>query len=174
VGHLLSARFAFGRERRLRKRADFLRVQSGGLRVTSSHFTFLVAARPEDASAPSRLGVVASRKLGGAVRRNRVKRLCRECFRLWPDLLPEGVDLVVIARAGAETLALREVCAEWSAVERSLRRCAEKALSHPSSARKPEADERMKTEVSPKASRRPEGHGLRSRRRRADGPKGTD
>jgi ribonuclease P protein component len=45
-----------------------------------------------------RLGVVASRKIGGAVARNRAKRLLRECFRLTRDQLHPDVALVLVAR----------------------------------------------------------------------------
>jgi ribonuclease P protein component len=76
------------------------------------------------------MGLVVSRAIGSAVRRNRVKRLCRECFRLSPQLLPDGVDLVVIARPGAPELGLDEVRAEWRAVERLLKARAAEALAH--------------------------------------------
>jgi ribonuclease P protein component len=125
----------FGKDRRLRKRADFLRVQSQGQRVSSPHFTMLVAARSEivdeDARPPSRLGVVVTRKIGGAVQRNRVKRLCRECFRSWPDFLPDGVDFVVIARTGAHELGLADVRGEWERAHRALQKRASEALAHP-------------------------------------------
>jgi ribonuclease P protein component len=70
-----------------------------------------------------------ARKVGIAVSRNRVKRLCRECFRNWPDLLPQGVDLVVIARPGAHELGLAEVQAEWRAVAPLLKKRAAEALA---------------------------------------------
>ena len=125
--------FAFGRERRIRRRVDFVRVQTHGERATSPHFVLLVAARTSDPSAPdmpaaslpSRLGVVATRKVGGAVVRNRIKRVCRECFRLWPGFVPDGIDLVVIARGGADELPLATVREEWSRARPTLlRRCA--------------------------------------------------
>ncbi len=78
---------------------------------------------------PPRIGFIVTRKVGIAVARNRIKRLCRECFRTWPGLLPDGVDLVVVARDGAETLGLAEVRAEWSGVSGLLRRRAEEALA---------------------------------------------
>lgn len=114
--------------RRLRKHSEFVRAQRGGRRVGTAHFLLLVApqSRPRR---PPRLGIVVTRKLGGAVRRNRIKRLCRECFRLWPDLLPAGVDLVVIARDGADTLRLSEVQAEWQGVRAALKRRAAEALA---------------------------------------------
>ncbi len=101
--------FGFGPERRLRKRGDFLRVQREGRAVRTAHFILLVA---EGVEGPSRLGVVATKKVGSAVVRNRIKRLCRECFRRHPELLPAGVDLVVIAKAGAGELGQAELDAE--------------------------------------------------------------
>jgi ribonuclease P protein component len=78
---------------------------------------------------PPRLGLVVARTIGTAVRRNRVKRLCRECFRTWPDLLPDGVDLVVIARTGAPELCLAQVQGEWRTVQPQLRKRAAEALA---------------------------------------------
>ena len=123
----MSGAFSFGRDRRLRKRADFVRVQKDGASVRTPHFVMLVAAR-EDAAAPSRLGIVATKKIGGAVVRNRIKRLCRECFRLTPEMLPNGVDLVVIARAGAGELGLKDVQSEWSKATPKLRHECKKVL----------------------------------------------
>jgi len=119
---------AFGRDRRLRAHGEFVRAQRSGRRVDTQHFTLLVAVQPPPPR-PSRLGLVVGRKVGTAVRRNRVKRLCRECFRTWPGLLPEGVDLVVIAREGAHVLGLDEVRAEWRAVERLIKKRAAEALA---------------------------------------------
>jgi ribonuclease P protein component len=90
-----------------------VRVQSVGERATSRHFVFLVAAGdPPDRA--TRIGFVTTKKLGAAPVRNRIRRVCRECFRTWPELMPEGFDMVVIARGGAETLGLGEVRAEWA------------------------------------------------------------
>jgi ribonuclease P protein component len=120
---------AFGPDRRLRKHAEFVRSQNDRAtrRVGTAHFTLLVA--PQAAPGPSRLGLVVGRKVGGAVQRNRVKRLCRECFRTWPGLLPAGVDLIVIARPGAPELDLERVRAEWRGVARLLSKRAAEALA---------------------------------------------
>ncbi len=70
--------------------------------------------------------MTVTRKVGSSVRRNRVKRLVREAFRLDPELLPHGIDLVVIAKDGAPTLALADVQQEWAAVRALLlKRCRE-------------------------------------------------
>ena len=82
-----------------------------------------------DVSRPARLGLVVTKKIGCAVERNRVKRVCRECFRLWPELVPAGIDLIVIAKQGAPLLGLAEVRAEWSRAEGALRHRAREALA---------------------------------------------
>jgi ribonuclease P protein component len=83
----------FGSDKRLRRRAEFQRVFETGFRVHGRLLT-LVAA-PNDSGA-ARLGIVASRKLGNAVQRNRAKRLIREIFRQVNQARP--LDVVVIPR----------------------------------------------------------------------------
>jgi ribonuclease P protein component len=124
---------ALGADRRLRKHAEFVRAQGDRetRRVGTAHFTLLVA--PQREPGVPRLGLVVGRRIGGAVQRNRVKRLCRECFRIHPDLLPRGVDLIVIARPGAPELDFAQVRAEWLGVVRFLKKRAAEALARASS-----------------------------------------
>ena len=64
--------------RRIRRRGEFQRVFDAGRRAHGRYLTIIAAPAP---GADSRLGIVASKKLGGAVVRNRAKRLIREMFR---------------------------------------------------------------------------------------------
>jgi ribonuclease P protein component len=85
----------FSKTQRVRRRSEFTRVFDANSRVSSRYFTLLLATGP----APGvRLGIVASRKLGDAVHRNRAKRLIREVFRLMDKPSDASVDLVVIPR----------------------------------------------------------------------------
>jgi ribonuclease P protein component len=84
----------FGSDRRLRRRAEFQRVFDKGFRVHGRFVTLVVT--PNQAGS-ARLGIVASRKLGNAVQRNRAKRLIREIFRQNDDPRP-ALDVVVIPR----------------------------------------------------------------------------
>jgi ribonuclease P protein component len=91
-----AASWTFDKSRRLRRRTEFQRVFDDGLRIRGRFLTMLLA--PNEARA-ARLGIVASRKLGDAVRRNRAKRVIREIFRLNPQSgEATGVDIVVIPR----------------------------------------------------------------------------
>lgn len=91
---------------RLSRSADFDRVFRHGRSHASRELVLYVF--PRDEEGPPRLGLSVSRKVGGAVQRNRVKRLLREAFALEGSELPVGTDAVVVARHEARSLAERE------------------------------------------------------------------
>jgi ribonuclease P protein component len=95
----------FTRAARLRHRQEFLRAQAQGKRFHTRHFGVTLAPMAEGRP---RLGLVATRRMGKAVRRNRVKRLIREFFRRHQTGLP-AFDLVIMAKKGAEALAYHQV-----------------------------------------------------------------
>lgn len=85
----------FDKSRRVRRRGEFQEAFERGARVHGRYMTVVVAPTP---GATCRLGIVASKKLGGAVVRNKAKRLIREVFRNNPPNVQPAVDLVVIPR----------------------------------------------------------------------------
>lgn len=94
------------RARRVCKRSEYQRIQRAARRVSTPSCALLLHAREAAfESAPSRFGIVASRKVGGAVQRNRAKRLVREAFRQTPELWPRGADVVFIVRKVPDGLA---------------------------------------------------------------------
>jgi ribonuclease P protein component len=82
-------------QHRIRRAADFRRAY--GRRASSADDRIVVFAYANGLPHP-RLGVSVSRRIGGAVVRNRWKRLLREAFRLTRSQLPGGIDLIVIPR----------------------------------------------------------------------------
>ena len=94
-----------GRSRRgrLTRSRDFDAVYRRGRSAANRHLVVYAFERPADELTPgegARLGLSVSRKVGGAVERNRVKRVLREQFALAGGILPDGTDVVVIARPG--------------------------------------------------------------------------
>jgi ribonuclease P protein component len=95
------------RRTRLSRSADFDRVFRHGRSHASRELVLYVFPRGER-EGPARVGLSVSRKVGGAVDRNRVKRLLREAFLVEGERLPAGTDAVVVARRDAKALAESE------------------------------------------------------------------
>jgi ribonuclease P protein component len=87
---------------RLTKSADFERVRKVGARWRGKYCA-LNAARAGSSGAPTRIGYIASKSLGNAVRRNRARRVLREAARGLSNAIPNGWDIVLIAHASIIT-----------------------------------------------------------------------
>jgi ribonuclease P protein component len=123
--------YEFPRTRRIRRRSEFVRIQNApSARVPTRHLLMLL--RPRESAGPARLGVVASKRVGGSVVRNRTKRLVREAFRKNPDAFPDNLDVVIILRPGAHLLPSGELEAQVRQAKSALhRRAAELAAAGP-------------------------------------------
>jgi ribonuclease P protein component len=99
----------FRASRRLRRRQEFQRAYASGTRAHGRLMTVFLLPR-EDAN--TRLGIAATKKLGGAVQRNRAKRLIREMFRQHPS--PAGLDIVVVPRPALVDASLAAIEADYA------------------------------------------------------------
>ncbi len=94
---------------RIIKTSRFRAIYQQGVWKASRNFTIITC--PNDQGI-KRLGITVSKKAGNAVRRNRIKRLIREFFRLNKALFPEGCDVVVMAKKDMPALSYQETCKE--------------------------------------------------------------
>lgn len=96
------------KRRRLSRSGEFDRVYRDGSSHATRYLVLYSFPRKEEETSDIRLGVSVSRKVGGAVDRNRVKRVLREAFWGLTDRLPERHDFVLVARPEIGALIERE------------------------------------------------------------------
>ena len=102
---------------RIVRSADYRAIYKTGGKIHSSNF---VLFSRRNVLGYSRLGITVSRKVGGAVVRNRTKRLFREIFRRSLNQIPSPFDMVVNAKAGCVGIDYDRLCAEFMAVVKKL------------------------------------------------------
>lgn len=104
-------------EERIRRRADFQQVYEHGTKLHGRYSTVFVLPNNQ---AVGRLGIAATKKLGGAIQRNRAKRLIREIFR--HNKITPGLDVVVVPRRELLEASLTALETDYRAtLERRLR-----------------------------------------------------
>ncbi|MCP3889355.1 MAG: ribonuclease P protein component [Desulfobulbaceae bacterium] len=91
----------------VRKGWEYKKVYSRGKRLHGEGFTLVCLSNETD---DSRLGISVHRKIRGAVRRNRIKRIIRESFRLERKQFPEGMDIVFAVRPDFALKNPSEIC----------------------------------------------------------------
>lgn len=104
--------------RRVRRRGEFKRAFDGGRRI---HGRLLTLVAVPSSGPDSRLGIVASRKIGNAVARNRAKRLIRQAFRT-TEPPNSAFDLVVILKPGTPVADISSLTAEYKLALRRLQK----------------------------------------------------
>ena len=107
------------KDRRLHLKNDFQDIIQGGKRIQDQSLVLWHKPAP-DGKTDRRLGIVVSKKLGGAVVRNRAKRLLREAFRLNREQLKSGTDYIFSPRRSEDWTTLAQA-------ENALRKLCEKA-----------------------------------------------
>jgi ribonuclease P protein component len=101
---------------RLSRSGDFDRVYRDGRSHANRYLVLYSFPRSEDDAERTRLGISVSRKVGGAVQRNAVKRALREAFWGLDSRLPLDHDFVLVARPDSARLVEREGTTGVSAV----------------------------------------------------------
>lgn len=108
----------FPRRSRLRRRSEFLAVRNEGSTLQGRYLRITVL-RFSDPDA-RRIGIITSRRVGGAVQRNQVRRRVRELFRASQAGLIHGLWIVVVAKHGSAETAFSELREEWLRLVRRL------------------------------------------------------
>jgi ribonuclease P protein component len=91
-------KFIFKKKDKILKRREFLQLKRCGKRIQDRNFIIIYS---DGRYEKNRIGITVSKKLGNAVKRNKIKRLIRENFRMNRDKIAEFMDINVIAKKKA-------------------------------------------------------------------------
>jgi len=111
-------KFAFSRVSRLRLKKDFEDVFDSGNKTATRD---LVMWNAPGTGTEKKIGLMVSKKLGGAVKRNRLKRLLREAFRLTQDELKGSARLIIYPKAGCAVGTMAQARAALDSIWRKAR-----------------------------------------------------
>ena len=107
-------RYTLTKGERIRRRSEFTALFQSGKRIHSEHLTVILRG---NTSGVRRLGLVVGKRVGKkAVRRNRMKRLLREFFRLNKHRLPASQDILIVARKDFSPMKSQDLCRELEKV----------------------------------------------------------
>ena len=106
---LLLSDFSYPKTSRLLKRSRFLELSKKGKKIHTGSFIAIVL---DGAKTNNRIGITVSKKVGNAVKRNRIKRIIREYFRHRKDFLPGIWDINIIAKRGLTGLEYSRIIEE--------------------------------------------------------------
>jgi ribonuclease P protein component len=104
-------RLTFSRTHRLNRASEFGLVKESGKSWTGRHL--VMAVLKNEVNVPARIGIITTRRLGGAATRNLIRRRIREIFRLHQYAIRRGVWIVTIARFTASRASYAELERDW-------------------------------------------------------------
>lgn len=105
--------YSLPKEERIRQRADFLYAYQKGECRKTQHFRIYLSP---NRLPHQRLGITVAKRIGNAVKRNRLKRLLREFFRLNKGLFPGFTDIVISGQTGAADLTYWQLAEELKGI----------------------------------------------------------
>jgi ribonuclease P protein component len=98
--------FRFKKEERILRRVELNQVNLHGRRHYTEHFRVVIK---QNRMGGTRLGITVGKRVGNAAKRNRIKRLIREFFRLNKQQLPVGYDILISPIKAADVLTMLRV-----------------------------------------------------------------
>lgn len=107
------------RNKVIRRTSEFQHARTFGSRQECGFFLWNLVRQPATASGERKLGVIATRRYGNAVERNRARRRLKSLFRLNSEQLPEGCHLVLVARRRLKS-------ASWEDLQTTFRKMADR------------------------------------------------
>lgn len=107
----------YSREMRVCKSSDYRYILNNGRKYNSKSFILFSCKKK---SGPTRLGIIVSKKVGGAVLRNYLKRVFRDIYRNEYDILCNHLDIVIILKKNAENFSFTQLKSEFVCISNRL------------------------------------------------------